>query len=165
MSGSLSNVEVGAIYDRYGYLLLRRCRLLMRGDAAAAEDALQEAFVKIMLHGGAYAGADDKLRWLYRVVDNSCFDALKRRRNRPESAVEAPERGGGDAHPALVERMQAARALGRLPERERQVAVLAFVDGLSQGQIASEVGWSRQTINKRVQLIRERLGRWLGGAG
>jgi RNA polymerase sigma-70 factor (ECF subfamily) len=159
MSGSLSNVEVAEIYRRYGYLLLRRCRLLMR-DAAAADDALQEAFVKVMLHGGSYAGADNKLRWLYRVVDNCCFDALKRRRDRPH-APEDLERAGEDAHPALVARMQAARALDRLSKRERRVAVLAFVDGLSQSQIASEVGWSRQTINKKLQAIRDRLARWL----
>jgi RNA polymerase sigma-70 factor, ECF subfamily len=159
MSGSLSNVDVADIYRRYGYLLLRRCRLLMRDDTAA-EDALQEAFIKVMQHGGAYAQADSKLRWLYRVVDNCCFDALKRRRDRPQ-APEDLERAGEDEHPALVARMQAARALDRLPERERQVAVLAFVDGLSQAQIASEVGWSRQTINKKLQVIRDRLGRWL----
>jgi RNA polymerase sigma-70 factor (ECF subfamily) len=161
MSGILSNREVAEIYGRYGYLMLRRCRLLMR-NATAGEDALQEAFVKIIQHGGAYAEAENKLRWLYRVVDNCCFDALKRRRERAEPP-DALEHAGDDAHPALLARLQAARALGRLPERERQVAVLAFVDGLSQAQIASEVGWSRQTINKKLQTIRDRLGRWLQG--
>jgi len=155
----LSNAEVADIFRRHGHLLLRRCRFLMR-DPAAAEDVLQEVFVKIMRHGAAYRVADSKLRWLYRVADNCCFDALKKRRDRPPPLALAEDLEPR-THPAIDERLRVARALDHLPDRERQVAVLAFVDGLTQDQIATEIGWSRQTINRKLKEIRDRLGRWL----
>ena len=156
---ALSNGEVAEIFRRYGPLLLRRCRSVMR-DAAAAEDVLQETFVKIMRHGAAYRAADAKLSWLYRVADNCCFDALKKRRDRPPPLALEGELEPR-AHPTVDERLRVAGALDRLPVRERQVAVLAFVDGLTQDQIATEIGWSRQTINRKLKEIRDRLGRWL----
>ena len=156
---ALSNDEVAEIFRRYGHLLLRRCRSVMR-DPAAAEDVLQEAFVKIMRHGAAYRAADAKLSWLYRVADNCCFDALKKRRDRPPP-IPLDTDLEPRAQPTVDERLRVAGALDRLPVRERQVAVLAFVDGLTQDQIATEIGWSRQTINRKLKEIRDRLGRWL----
>src|SRR4051794_12439675 len=78
----LTNDEVAEIFRRYGHLVLRHCKALLR-DPSMAEDVLQEVFVKLIRHGGAYRGADSKLRWLYRVADNCCFDAWKRRKGRP----------------------------------------------------------------------------------
>jgi RNA polymerase sigma-70 factor, ECF subfamily len=157
----LCNAEVADIYRRYGHLLLRRCRQRMRNDAAA-EDVLQEAFVKILRYGAAYQGAESKLGWLYQVVDRCCYDACKRGREPVATAAQLDE-GAGAARPRLTNRIHTQSALGRLPEQDRQLAVLAFVDGLSQQQIAAEVGWSRQTVNRKLQTIRERLGRWLRG--
>jgi RNA polymerase sigma factor (sigma-70 family) len=58
-----------------------------------------------------------------------------------------------------------------LGEEEQHIAVLLFVDGMTQGEIASELGLSRVTVNKRVQALRERArnhvegDRGGGGAG
>jgi RNA polymerase sigma factor (sigma-70 family) len=161
LGGGLSNAAVTDIYNRYGHLLLRRCRVLMRDDAAA-DDALQDAFVKIMRHGGAFWTVDSKLGWLYRVVDNCCFDAQKRRRERPAPDEEL-ERASTNAAPSPVARIAVSRALERLHGRERQLAVLALVDSAGQQQFASEVGWSRQTVNKKLGDVRRRLARWLDG--
>jgi RNA polymerase sigma-70 factor (ECF subfamily) len=155
----LSNAEVAEIFRRYGHLILRRCRSRIR-ETALAEDVLQEVFVKIMRHGAAYAEAEAKLPWLYRIADNCCFDALGRRRDR--SAGEPLDEGlESSSSTAPEERLFVTRALERLPTRERQVALLAFVEGLTQDQIADEIGWSRQTINRKVKEIRDRLARWL----
>jgi RNA polymerase sigma-70 factor (ECF subfamily) len=157
MSQGLSDREVGEIYRTYGHLLLRRCRLRTR-DAAAAEDALQEAFLKIMKHGGAYLAAESRLRWLYRVVDNCCYDGFARRREAPVAPDELDDRAGQRTD--SVARVDVDRAFRRLRESERQVAVLAFVGGMDQGQIARELGSSRQTVNKKLGSIRQRLTRW-----
>ena len=80
MSAALRTEEVSALYAKYGFFLLRRCRTILR-DAALADDALQEAFVKVMRGGAAIREADEPLRWLYRVVDRACFDALRDRKS------------------------------------------------------------------------------------
>lgn len=161
MGSGLTNQEVAEVYRQYGHLLLRRCRLLLR-DPALADDALQEVFIKVMRYGGELRHAEVKVRWLYRVADRCCFDLLKKRKQRAE--VDAPVEEVGP-HPAvqLELRDAAIKVLHRLNSKERRIAVMAFVDGMSQEAIASETGWSRQTINKKLQAIRKRAGRQQGG--
>jgi RNA polymerase sigma factor (sigma-70 family) len=159
----LTSDEAARLYHQYGYFLLRRCRTILR-DPAAAEDAVQQAFEKVLRAGGAVRHADQPLRWLYRVVDRCCFDLLRRRRRSPESAADEP--GGATCHPDVVleARDAALKLLATMSDEEMAIAVLLFVDGMSQGEIAAEVGLSRVTVNKRVQRLRARAERALGRA-
>jgi RNA polymerase sigma-70 factor (ECF subfamily) len=145
------------VYRVHGRRLLRRCRRLLR-DPALAEDALHDAFVRMLRYGDAYRTAESKVAWLNRVVDNCCYDTLERRRDR---RCEPP---ATRAAPCPLDRLGAARALARLPAPERRLALLAFVHEMSQGEIAAQLGWSRQTINKKLTAIRGRLARWLDAA-
>jgi RNA polymerase sigma factor (sigma-70 family) len=153
--------EVAAFYQRYGYFVRRRCRAILR-DPGLADDALQEAFVKVLRGGAALRAADEPLRWLYRVADRCCFDVLRRRRRSPETL--SPDEGSS-RHPGVDIEIRDAvlRLLGALDDDEIRIAVLLVVDGMSQGEIASEVGVSRVTVNKRVQSIRARAEAWLRG--
>ena len=54
-------------------------------------------------------------------------------------------------------RWSVLRALGELEEAEQALAIMLFVDGMSQGEAADELGVSRVTVNKRAQKIREQL--------
>jgi RNA polymerase sigma-70 factor (ECF subfamily) len=157
----LSTEEVARLYEKYGYFLLRRCKAILR-DPVLADDALQEAFVKVLKSGAAVRAADEPLRWLYRLVDHCCFDTLRRRRRSPETL--APDEGRS-RHPGVEIELRDAvmRLLGALDEDQMRIAVLLFVDGMSQGEIADEVGVSRVTVNKRVQSIRARAEAWLEG--
>jgi RNA polymerase sigma factor (sigma-70 family) len=158
---SLGSEEVAALYARYGFFLLRRCRTILR-DGALADDALQEAFVKIMRGGASIREADEPLRWLYRVVDRCCFDVLRKRRRSVETPSE--DEGPSALHPALAIELRdvVVRMLATFDETEMRIAVLLFVDGLSQGEIAQEIGLSRVTVNKKVRAIRAGAEAWLG---
>ncbi len=161
MDATLTTEEIATLYERYGFFLLRRCRSILR-DRVLADDALQETFVKVMRGGAAVRTADEPLRWLYRVVDRCCFDALRKRRR----SVETPsDHQGASAHPAAQIELRDAVVglLAALDEQEMRIAVLLFMDGLSQGEIAEEVGVSRVTVNKKVQAIRARADAWLEG--
>jgi RNA polymerase sigma-70 factor, ECF subfamily len=160
LAEGLTNREVAEVYERYGHLILRRCRGILR-DSALAEDAMQEVFVKVMRYGKELQNADAPLRWLYRVADRCSFDALKKRKSRREDLEDVPL----DApHPGIsAEELNiVTRFLEKLDDKARQIAVLAYFDGLSQGEIADETGWSRQTINKKMKAIHE-LARKYGG--
>jgi RNA polymerase sigma-70 factor, ECF subfamily len=154
-AGPPKQPDVAALYERYGFLLRRRCLLLLR-DEALADDALQDAFVRLLRHGAELAASDRPLRFLYRVVDTTCFDHLRRRRVRRVEGP-APDDPVG-AHPdvGLEIRDGALRLLDSLGDDDRRIAVLAFVDGLTQGEIADEVGLSRVTVNKRIESLRAR---------
>lgn len=169
MGAGLDNAAIAALYERYGYLVARRCRLILRDDGLA-EDAVQETFVRVLRYGGSLAGAESPLRWLYRTADRCCFDLLARRR---EVAVRGAGRDGaggpdpepGSAHPSgrLEARDAVLALLRRLGARDRTIAVLAFVDGLPQERIAAEIGTSRVTVNKRLGRIRRRAQALFGG--
>lgn len=137
--------------------------MLLR-DEALADDALHEAFMNVLRHHERFLGADEPLRFLYRTVDNACFDQLrKRRRRREEGALDLEP---ATAHPGIDIELRNAIVglLAELGDEERLIAVCAFVDGMSQGDIATEVGLSRVTVNKKIGTIRERARVLLEGA-
>jgi RNA polymerase sigma factor (sigma-70 family) len=76
------------------------------------------------------------------------------------------EGAAGAVHPAIdVEARDTVMALlSALDEDEQRMAVLLYVDGMSQGEIAAELGVSRVTVNKRVQALRARARGGLEGA-
>ncbi len=158
----LSSEEVSRVYERYGCFLLRRARLITR-DAALAEDAVHEALVKLMKSGAGYRTAAHPLRWLHTVVDRCSIDQLRRgKRLRQAAALDDPS-ARKVAHPNvdLEARDSVLRVLGEMSDVDQRIAISAFVDGMSQGQIADEVGYSRVTVNKRLQAIKESAKRRL----
>jgi len=160
---ALSAEEVDDLYRRYGFFLQRRCRLILR-DPAAADDALQEAFVRLMRKGAGVRAAEHPLRWLHRVVDRTCLDQLRRgKRSRATLPLSAAADLVG-AHPGVPLEIRDAvlHLLERLSEEDQAIAVLTFVDGMTQELVAGEMGLSRPTVNKRVQAIKLRAERLLG---
>jgi RNA polymerase sigma-70 factor (ECF subfamily) len=156
MGEGLTNAEVTEIHRRYGFFLRRRCQVLMR-DRALADDALQEVLMKLLRHGAPFRDAPHPMRWLHRVTDHACFDLFRRGKRAREAAPidEAEELVHPGVSPEL--RRAVADALAVLTEEEQEVAVMAFVDGMSQQEIADELGYSRVTVNKRVAAIRRRV--------
>lgn len=152
----LGREEVGRIYERYGCFLRRRAWLITR-DAALAEDAVHEALVKLMKSGAGYRSADHPLRWLHAVVDRSSIDQLRRgKRLRTAAALDDPAARRAEHPDVDIEaRDSVLKALGTLGEVDQRIAILSFIDGMSQSQIGEEVGYSRVTVNKRLQTIRE----------
>lgn len=155
----MTHDEVAQAYRRYGHLVLRRCQRILRGDSAA-EDMLQEVFVRLWRYGDAFAAVDAKLPWLYRVADRCCFDHLSRSRrgqSTPVGEAEAPDRT--PEAQALEDREIVLRFLDRFDDRLKQVAVLHYLDELSQEEIAAATGWSRQTVFKKITFLRDRAVR------
>ena len=156
----LSRDEVAQIYRKYGCFMHRRARLVTRDDALA-EDAVHEALVKLLQNGQALREAEQPLSWLLRVVERASIDQLRRGKHLHRAAPIDETVNQMAAHPSvdLEARNSVLRVLGTLADEDQRIAMLAFVDGLSQGQIAERVGYSRVTINKRLQSIREHARR------
>jgi RNA polymerase sigma-70 factor (ECF subfamily) len=149
--------DVKGLYERYGPLVHRRCAVILR-DPNLAADAFQETFVKVMTHQEEAERAEHKLRWLYRVADRTCLDTLRKRRRAPYDYREVPEDQLA-VHPGVDpdEQVAALRLLQSLDPDAQQMALMAFVDGMTQDEIGKEIGVSRVTVNKRLQAIREAI--------
>jgi RNA polymerase sigma-70 factor (ECF subfamily) len=154
----MTDAEVAQAYRRYGSLVLRRCQRILR-DRAAAEDALQDVFVRLWRYGNAFREAESKVLWLYRVADRCCFDRLARRGARAEVTF-------ADQFMSLADKVSDAKSvedrdvvmcfLDRFDDRVKQVAVLHYLDEMTQEEIAAATGWSRQTIFKKLAFLRTR---------
>ena len=154
-STGLDRREIVDIYNTYGALMRRRCRIVLR-DEALADDVLQSVFVNLIRYGGSFREVDAKLRWLYTACDRACWALIDRRKRRThrEHVYIAPKPAPLTAQ--LEGRDEVMRVLASLEPELRDLAVLAYVDGLTQGQIAAKTQFSRQTINKKLKQIRDR---------
>ncbi len=161
MPGGLSADEVTDVYHRYGALLERRCRLLMR-DPAQAEDAVQELLAVLLRRGESLRAAESPYRWLCRAADRTCLDLLRRGKRVRDAlssdGLESLDPLGPAPGVDAEARLAALQSLALLDDEEQSLAIMLFVDGMSQGEAAAELGVSRVTVNKRTQRIRSRLG-------
>lgn len=149
------------MYERYGYLVHRRCVSIL-GNRADADDALQEVFMRVQ----RYQAPDDlnaSLRWLYAVADRCCFDLHhKRGRAEPTEMAKLDVRTVGEAEDADRKAFVGA-ALRSVGPRTREIALLAHVDGYTQEEVAQQTGYSRKTVGKKLKSFEERVRRFLGG--
>lgn len=150
---ALSARDLTALHREYYDLVLRRCRSFLR-DEHAAEDAAQRVFIKLWRYGTSFRLADSKLGWLYRVAHRCCLDELRQRRIRLEPSLR--ERVVAHVMGAVEDRDAARRFLDQFDERVQRVALLRYYGELSHDEIADVTGWSRQTIHKKLKLLRAR---------
>jgi RNA polymerase sigma-70 factor (ECF subfamily) len=163
----MTEADMAALYTQYGYTLYRRC-LAFLGEPAAAQDAVQEVFVRALRAYDRFEDRASPRTWLCRIADHLCVDLLRRRRRNPvrlmEVAADGSERDQDRAVAAVLmddptRFLMVCSMMERLDESSRRLAVLYFLDELTQEELASELGVSRRTIGKRIQslLARARL--------
>lgn len=141
-------------------LSLARRMLATRGEAEA-EDAVQDAFIKLWQFAGRWQPGRAKLEtWLYRVVLNQCYDRLRRRVTAPlEDAVSAPD-PGPDPGAALLASEQATavrKALDALPERQKTALLLCHWQEMSNIAAAEVMGISVEAIESLLARGRRAL--------
>lgn len=151
------------------------CRRML-GNAADADDAAQDVFLKAFNGLRGFRPEAALATWLYRIAVNACID----RRRRPffrallrrvadgagEEVVDVPSR---DPSPErLLEAKQIARAidaaLARLSPKLRAAIVLKELEGLSYEEIAEVLEVSLGTVKSRISRARDELQRLLSVA-
>jgi RNA polymerase sigma-70 factor, ECF subfamily len=141
------------------------------GDAAAAEDAVQDAFVSAYKHIRSYRGGSFK-GWLLRIVTNACYDQLRVKKRRPTASLDAllldadnPAPGIDPAAPEspqeFAERQELAatiqRGLAILPADQRMTIVFVDIEGFSYEQAADAMQTNVGTVKSRLSRARSAL--------
>ena len=155
-AGVIDQLDVAALSQRYGPMVLRRCRRLLRDDDEAL-DACQDVFVRLLERRGRLE-ARYPSSLLFRIATNVCLNRIRDRGRRPEDQDEARLHAIACAAPPGGEseaRMILDRLFNRYPESSRTIAVLHYVDGLTLEQVASEIGLSVSGVRKRLRRLRE----------
>lgn len=145
-------------------------RYLLR-NADEADDAVQDSFVRAIRHFGGFRGPDGRA-WLLRIVRNTCFTRLRRRRAAGE-AVEFDEEEHTASGAASGPELDLARtiagetlnqALGALATEFREALVLRELEGLSYKEIAHVTEVPIGTVMSRLARARQQLSLALGAA-
>ena len=131
-----------------------RAAWLVLRDRQLAEDAVQEAFLRVWRFRGALPDGDAVRPWLYRVVVNTAISSLRHEhlRSEREPIADCPA-GEVDPDDALV----VADALADLPEHLRIPVVLRYWVGLSEKEIAAAISRRPGTVKSRLHEARTRL--------
>jgi len=161
--------------ERFAELITRHQRRATRiafhymRDAADADEAVQDAFIKSYLHLSTFRDELPFEVWFTRILINGCLDRLKQRRRREKwiaqpaldpNGVERnpaeylPARGPSPEEQLLSEerRRQLTEALSQLPERQRLVFMLSHFEGRTSREVSAMTGLNESTV--RVHLFR-----------
>jgi RNA polymerase sigma-70 factor (ECF subfamily) len=177
--------ELALARERFAELVALHQRRAMRiayqylRDAADADEAVQDAFVKVFTHIGSYREAWPFEVWFTRILINGCLDRRKARARRerrfapPEEATGAHEAtpAFGDVVPpdpearllARERRARIARAVEQLEGRQRTVFMLCHYGDCTPREVSAMTGLNESTV--RVHLFRaaRKLRGLLGG--
>jgi RNA polymerase sigma-70 factor (ECF subfamily) len=151
---------IAQLYEKYAPAIYAHCRRLL-GSSAAARDAMQEAFVRVLLRNRDLAPGDEALRYLYRTATNVSINVLRQRAVRdraiPEIAARASKTETAEGH---ADRQFVRMLLDRVDATGGSIAVMHFVDGMTQVEIAATLGITRRTVFNRLKQL-ERLAKAL----
>ncbi len=138
------------LYERYAPQVYGRCRYLLKNDEAA-KDALQDVFAKALRALPEFREAASPSTWLLRIATHHCLNVLRAQKAHWHGELaELQKDRRADAEPP--ERRELVRVLlGAAPEEAQEMAVLYFVDELTQAEIGTLTGRSLPTVRKRLR--------------
>ena len=155
-----------AIYDAYcsaAYALALR----VLGEAAEAEDAVQESFLALWRQAARLDPARGIRSYLFTIVHNKAIDRVRQRGRKAETHLdlEAPFAAPSDGPEETVtrgEEQQSVReALLSLPDEQRHTVLLAYFDGLTINEVATHMRVPAGTVKSRLRLALTRMRRSL----
>jgi RNA polymerase sigma-70 factor (ECF subfamily) len=155
------------IYDRFKYPVFNLA-YRYTGDAAAAEDLLQDVFLTAFTRLGDLNEAASFQSWLFKIAVNSCLGHLRSRKAERRSSVSLSEIEDVAAavsvrEPAHTLCRSLEQAVQALPERLKMVFLLHDVEGFKHEEIAGilrcSVGTSKSHLFKARVRLRDRLAK------
>ena len=162
----------GQIVRRHQGVLIRFARRILSGDDECANDAVQEAFLRLWTARVGYRQEGCLRSYLFRIVRNVCLDQT--RRSRPICQLSTEVENATPTGTTMEEDYQSAalleavrNAVKNLPEAERVVFVLSQYEQLSYKEIAEIMGCPVGTVASRkrlaVEKLRRKLAAWMDG--
>ena len=154
------------LYQTYGPRVkayMMRCG----ADAATADDLVEDTLLTVWRKAALYAGDRGSIAsWVFTIARNLRIDRLRRElpwQQLPEELMEASGDLPADEIVYAKERQKrVSAALAELPDEQRTVVTLSFVDGLPHSAIAEQLGIPLGTVKSRIRLACQRIRQSLG---
>jgi len=167
-----SSETIAALVAEYSAALYRVAYSVMR-NSAEAEDAVQEAFLRVLKHREKLSEIRDLRVWLVRITWNVVLDKKRRSKTRPENddiadfarVLPSTDRRADDEIVSSQEQARILALIDRLPVKERQALLLSAVEELSTVQIAAVLGTTESSVRSRIFRARRELSALLEQEG
>lgn len=144
---------------------LLRLAYTLTGNAADAEDVVQEAMLRVWTHAPRWQPLAAFRTWLTRIVVNLCLDRKRKAAwvdldQAGEIADPAPD--AGEAAEQNERDRLVQQAIGNLPARQRTAIVLTYGDGMSNAEVAEVMGTTVSAVETLLVRAKQNLRRGLG---
>ncbi len=165
---SLTEADAGeaisALVAQYSTTLYRVAYSITR-NAAEAEDAVQETFLRVLRHREKLGEIRDHRVWLVRITWNVVLDRKRRAKARPETEdiadlVRTLPAKALTAEKSAISSQEHARIMAlidSLPRKEREALLLSAVDELTTAQAAAVLGTTESSVRSRIFRARYQL--------
>lgn len=153
----MENFDIAKIWSQCSPDLNRFISIRI-SDKSAAEDVLQDVFVKVHSQIDTLKNTRKLQGWIYRITRNTIIDYYRSKKPTVELSEDleipdsAAESGIIDELIPCVQRM-----VGRLPEKYRHAVILTEYQGLTQKEMGEKLGLSLSGAKSRAQRAREKL--------
>lgn len=148
------------LYNKYYQELTGWCQSMI-GSLHTAEELVQEAFLRAMLHEDVLASLQEHQRrsWLYRTIKNLYVDRV--RHGNKETIVE--EFPSQQTYSEEIVRLEWEQLLETLPDLEGVIFSLRYLEGYTSGQIGEILSLPPGTVRFKLSSARQHLKKSLGG--
>lgn len=163
---------LGVLYDRYAATVTGLARSILR-DGRLAEEATHDVFLGLWQNPGSYdASRGPFAGWLFRVARNRAIDLFRRRREQPFGATPLSDDGeatdpaaflvDGEPDPAdqavaTLQREAVRAGLAQISADHRRLLEMAYFRGMTQSEIARELGRPLGTVKTQIRTAMRRL--------
>lgn len=136
--------------------------LRMTKNPQDAQDLVQEAFIKIYHQLDKYDQVGSFSSWLYRVTINHCMDEFRKKKYKMKHVEVDEERIVNPTHPEVVflkkeKSRQLERLIATLPEDERLIILLRYVNELRYDEISELVGIPLSTVRNKLHRAKKKM--------
>lgn len=140
--------------------------LRLLGDEHRAQDAAQEAFLRVLESAPRYRPTASFRTYLYRILTRLCIDQYRRREPITHSELDSVSDDAETAPEALMRRERAEQvrqAIERLPARQRAALVLQHYEDMSYEEIGAVMKCSASSVDALLVRAKKKLRKWLSG--
>lgn len=154
---NLSERELSDIYHRNVDAVYRLCYSMMK-NAADAEDAVQDTFLRLISHDKKFENQRHERAWLIVTASNLCKDRLKHWWRKNTGLEDQPL-----AAPQSDEDREVLLAVLALPDAYKTVVYMYYYEGYSAHEISELLSCTEGTVRSRLTRARRKLKANLGG--
>lgn len=158
------------LYEKFGPIV--KAFMMRQGiDASAAEELAQETMLSVWRKAGLYSQDKGSVAtWIFAIARNLRIDQLRKEKTWVELPDDYAQEASPDVSPdeaisAEQQNKKIKKALDELPEEQREVVVLSFIEGMPHRAIADRLGLPIGTVKSRIRLAYLKLRNAVGDPG